>query len=201
MGCIFHLCYHSSPSKISNPSCFQGVFMPNLSPIRYLDHCIYFIRGQRVMLDSDIAKLYGVTTKNLNKAMKRNQERFPKDFMFQLSKQESNSLRFQNGTLKRGQHPKYFPYAFTQEGVAMLSGLLRSQRAVKVNIEIMRAFVRLRELITSNKYLAKKINQLEDKIETHDARFHEVLEAIRNLMDIPHKHEKTIGFRTNCSQL
>ncbi len=147
------------------------------------------------MVDADLAMLYGVATKNLNKAVKRNARRFPSDFMFELTKDEYRSLRFQFGTLKRGQHAKYLPKVFTQEGVAMLSGVLNSQRAIKVNVEIMRAFVRLRELIASHKELAKKIDQLEKKVENHDLQMREIFEAIRSLMALPPKRPRQIGFK------
>ena len=148
------------------------------------------------MLDSDLAKLYGVTTKNLNKAVKRNLARFPRDFMFELTRAEYHYLRFQFGTLKRGQHSKFLPKVFTQEGVAMLSGVLHSERAINVNIEIMRAFVRLREIIAPHKHLAKKIDDLEQKVENHDIRIREIFAAIRSLMSLPLKRKRSIGFKT-----
>ena len=133
-----------------------------------IEEAILLVRGQRVMLDRDLAALYGVETKNLNKAVRRNAERFPADFMFQLTAEEAESLRFQFGTLKRGQHSKYLPQVFTQEGVAMLSSVLRSPRAIQVNIAIMRVFVRLREALALHKELAQKLADLERKIESHD---------------------------------
>jgi len=129
-----------------------------------IEQAILLIRGQRVMLDRDLAALYGVTTSNLNKAMKRNLDRFPADFMFQLAIDEAQAClgsRFQIGILKKGQNIKYLPYVFTQEGVAMLSSVLRSPRAVQVNIAIMRVFVRLRETLALHKDLAHKLAQLE----------------------------------------
>src|SRR5258706_8945823 len=128
-----------------------------LIPAQRIEDAILLIRGQKVMLDRDLAPLYGVTTGNLNKAVKRNLARFPEDFMFQLSAEEAESLRFHFGSLKRGQHYKYLPYAFTEQGVAMLSGVLRSHRAVQVNVAIMRAFVRLREALSLHKELAHKL--------------------------------------------
>ena len=147
------------------------------------------------MLDQELAKLYGVQTKALNQAVKRNRERFPEDFMFQLTWEESSEvLRSQIVTLKRGKNVKYRPYAFTQEGVAMLSSVLRSDRAVQVNIAIMRAFVRLRELMATHRDLARKLLQLEKK---YDAKFSVVFEAIRKLMgpDDP-PPSRQIGFQT-----
>jgi len=145
------------------------------------------------MLDADLAGLYGVTTFNLNKAVKRNMGRFPKDFMFQLTEEEAASLRFQIGMSKpkgRGGR-RYLPYVFTEQGVAMLSSVLRSGRAVRVNITIMRAFVRLREMIASHKDLAKQLNDLERK---YDAKFKIVFDAIRELM-APDKPKQRIGFQ------
>lgn len=146
------------------------------------------------MLDRDLADLYGVTTGNLNKAVRRNIERFPGDFMFQLNKEETESLRFQFGSLKQGTHFKYHPYVFTQEGVAMLSSVLNSERAIFVNIQIMRAFVKLRELMISHKDLAQKINNLERKFKEHDKNFVIVFEAIKKLIEPPEKPKGRIGF-------
>ena len=155
---------------------------------------ILLIRGHKVILDSDLAELYGVTTGNLNKAVTRNINRFPEDFMFRLVREEYRSLRFQSGTLKRGQHSKYLPRAFTQEGVAMLSGVLKTQRAVLVNVALMRAFVKLRELLATHKDLAQKLEALEKK---YDDKFRVVFEAIRELMapDKPPPQQQ-IGFGT-----
>ncbi len=148
------------------------------------------------MLDHDLAELYGVTTKALNQAVRRNLTRFPEDFMFQLDKIEAAALRSQFVTLKggRGRHRKYLPYVFTEQGVAMLSSVLRSRRAIQVNIAIMRTFVRLRELLASNRELAKKLAALEQK---YDARFKVVFEAIRKLMTpSPNDPKRRIGFDT-----
>jgi len=158
-----------------------------------IDSKIFNVRGHKVMLDADLAGLYGVTTFNLNKAVKRNMGRFPKDFMFQLTEEEAASLRFQIGMSKpkgRGGR-RYLPYVFTEQGVAMLSSVLRSGRAVRVNITIMRAFVRLREMIASHKDLAKQLNDLERK---YDAKFKIVFDAIRELM-APDKPKQRIGFQ------
>jgi len=146
------------------------------------------------MADSDLAKLYGVTTKVLNQAVKRGRARFPVDFMFQLTADEAASLRSQTVTLKpgRGRHRKYRPYVFTEQGVAMLSSVLKSKRAIQVNISIMRAFVRLREMIGSNKVLARRLAELEKK---YDAQFRVVFDAIRELMAEPDPKSPRIGFR------
>jgi len=166
-------------------------------PIERIEKTILLIRGQKVILDADLAKLYGVTTGNLNKAVNRNLDRFPDDFMFQLTPDEYNSLRFQFGTLKRGEHSKYLPYAFTEQGVAMLSSVLRSKRAVQVNIEIMRAFVRLRKMLASNVALARKLAALEKK---YDEQFKVVFDAIRALMTPKSdRSRKKIGFQVKES--
>ena len=166
----------------------------SLIPQEVIEKEIFLIRGKKVMLDRDLAGLYGVTTGNLNKAVKRNVERFPEDFMFQLNKEEGDSLRFQFGSLKRGQHPKYLPYAFTEQGVAMLSSVLRSKKAIQVNIAIMRVFVRLKEIISTHKELAHKLDLLERKIEKHDEEIRGIFEAIRQLMAPPERPKRRIGF-------
>ena len=151
---------------------------------------IYFLRGEKVIIDRDLATLYAVETKVLMQAVKRNLQRFPSDFMFQLSFDEFNNLRSQIVTSSWGGR-RYLPYAFTEQGVAMLSGLLNSDRAIKVNIEIMRTFVQLRRLVNSNKELAKKIEQLEAK---YDEQFKIVFEAIRQLIREDEKPKGKIGF-------
>ena len=168
---------------------------------------ILLLRGERVLLDADLAALYGVETGALVRAVKRNQDRFPTDFMFQLSQEEWDNLRSQFVTSSSGQPEtlrcqtgisslqggrRYAPYAFTEQGVAMLSGVLRSERAVQVNIEIMRAFVRLRELLAGHADLARKLATLERK---YDAQFRAVFDAIRDLMAPPTPRKKPIGFR------
>ena len=159
-----------------------------------ITHAILVIRGQKILLDINLAELYGVETKVLKRAVRRNQERFPEDFMFQLTKQELNNLRSQFGTSSWG-GLRYPPYAFTEQGVAMLSGILRSQKAVTVNIEIMRAFVRLRQLISSNRELASKLDELDRRVSKHDSAIAEIIEAIRQLMAPPSPKEKrSIGF-------
>jgi hypothetical protein len=152
---------------------------------KHIEESILLIRGQRVMLDRDLAALYGVETKGLNRAVQRNAERFPPDFMFQLTADEADSLRCQFGTLKRGQHFKYLPRVFTQEGVAMLSSVLRSSRAIQVNIVIMRVFVRVRESLALHKELAHRLAELERRIESHDTSIRTVFEAIREPMAPP----------------
>lgn len=166
-----------------------------LVPVEQVERAILLVRGHKVILDSDLAHFYEVDTKALKRAVRRNQDRFPPDFMFELSVEEYQSLRSQFGTLKRGQHAKYPPYAFTQEGVAMLSSVLRSQRAAQVNVAIMRAFVRLRQTLTLHKDLAAKLGELEHKIEHHDEGIRTLFEAIRQLMAPPEPPRKQIGFQ------
>lgn len=160
--------------------------------VEQIESSIYLIRGEKVMLDADLAQLYGVETKILNKAVKRNLDRFPEDFMFQLTAEESKNLRFQIGTSKKQRGGRrYLPYAFTEQGVAMLSGVLNSPRAVKVNIEIMRAFVRLRRLLATHTELSNKLLEMEKK---YDEQFRVVFDAIRALMAPPETKKKKIGF-------
>ena len=162
-----------------------------------IERAILILRGNKVLLDADLAALYEVPTKVLLQAVKRNLDRFPQDFMFQLSADEFEALRSQSVTSKnpgRGGR-RYAPYAFTEQGVAMLSSVLNSPRAIAVNIEIMRAFVRLRELIASNKELAAKLDQLEKKVGSHDRAITEIMLAIRQLMAPPAPTKKRrIGF-------
>lgn len=162
-----------------------------------IEQAIDFVRGQKVMLDSDLAALYGVPTKRLNEQVRRNRTRFPADFMFQITEEEVESLRSQIATLKqgRGRHRKYLPHAFTEQGVAMLSSVLHSPRAVRVNIEIMRAFVRLRQLLAGNAELAHRLAELERRVGDHDHQFVSVIRAIRELMTPPPAPAKRrIGF-------
>ena len=146
------------------------------------------------MLDGDLARLYCVETKLLKRAVRRNIRRFPKDFMFELSQDEYKSIRRQFGTFKKGEHVKYLPYAFTQEGVAMLSGVLNSARAIQANIQIMRAFVKLRELMATHDNLKKKIEDMEKR---YDHQFKIVFDAIKQLLESPKQApKKRIGFHS-----
>ena len=158
-----------------------------------IERRIYLLRGLRVILDADLAEMYGVPTKSLNLAVKRNRDRFPDDFMFQLTVEEADGLRFQIETSKpvRGGR-RYRPYAFTEQGVAMLSSVLRSSRAVQVNIAIMRAFVRLRELLLTNADFARKLDAMEAK---YDSQFKVVFDALRQLMTPPDPPRRRIGFK------
>jgi hypothetical protein len=171
-------------------------------PPERVEKQILLIRGQKVMLDSDLAELYGVETKAFNQAVRRNIERFPGDFMFELTADEFESLRSHFGasslrsqivTSKGRGGRRYNPLAFTEQGVAMLSSVLRSERAVQVNIAIMRAFVKLREMLASNRDLARRLDEMEGK---YDAQFRVVFDAIRKLMKPPQKRRPRIGFRS-----
>ncbi len=164
-----------------------------LIPVERIEQAIYLVRGQKVMFDFDLAALYGVATKALIQAVKRNRERFPADFMFQLSKREMENWRSHfvtsNPAAKMGLRRP--PYAFTEQGVAMLSSVLNSKRAIQVNVAIMRTFVRLREMILSNKELARRLDELEKK---YDKQFKLVFDAIRELMEPPEPKKRPIGF-------
>jgi len=169
----------------------------DLVRVERIQQAILPIRGQKVLLDRDLAALYGVETRVLVQAVKRNRNRFPDDFMFQLTWDEAEHVsRSQSVILKRGKNIKYAPYAFTEQGVAMLSSVLHSDRAIEVNIAIMRAFVRLREILSTHKDLARKLDDLERKLAEHDDRFTVVFEALRQLMAPPPEPQKKrrIGF-------
>ncbi|MFA5090479.1 MAG: ORF6N domain-containing protein [Candidatus Omnitrophota bacterium] len=179
--------------------------MSNAIAVEFIATRILELRGKKVMLDRDLAKLYGVPAKVMNQAVKRNIKRFPGDFMFQLFWEEVESLRSQFVTLnnrkpeasKRGKHIKYLPYAFTEHGVAMLSSVLNSERAIQMNILIMRAFTKLREILLTHKGLAAKIEALEKKYAEHDQTIKEIFQAIKQLLEPPLPKEKKItGFRT-----
>ena len=161
--------------------------------IERIAQSIRWIRGHKMLLDSDLAVLYGVTTGNLNKAVKRNSERFPSDFMFRLKADEVRNLRFQFGISRWGGR-RAIPYAFTEQGIAMLSSVLNSDRAVKVNIAIMRAFVKLRQILETNRELSKKFSELEQRVGKHDEEIDAILEAIRQLMAPPDRPRREIGF-------
>jgi phage regulator Rha-like protein len=167
--------------------------------VENVENRILFIRGQKVMLDSDLAELYGVLTKNLNKAVKRNLDRFPDDFMFQLTAEEAERLRFQIGTLKRGrgQHRKYLPYVFTEHGAVMLAAVLNSPVAVQASLQVVRAFVRLRSILAAHKDLAKRIDALEKKTDTN---FRAVFELIEKYLKPAAKPAQRIGFRADKGQ-
>ena len=168
-----------------------------LIPSEVIENKILFIRGKKVMIDRNLAELYSVSTKRLNEQVKRNPKRFPEDFMFQLTLEEARVSRSQFATLKQGKNIKYLPYAFTEQGVAMLSSVLNSDRAIEVNVQIIRVFVRLRELMITHKELARKIEELEAKFRKHDENCVVVCAAIKKLLEPPREPKKKklpIGF-------
>jgi hypothetical protein len=160
-----------------------------------IERLIHLARGEKVLLDADLARLYGVETKMLNRAVRRNRSRFPPDFMFQLTAEETANLRCQIGTSSSEYGGRrYRPYVFTEQGVAMLSSVLRSERAVQVNVAIMRAFVSLRRMLAANETLAKKLAELERRLAGHDQAIRSLFDAIRKLMAPPVKPSRGIGF-------
>ncbi len=165
-------------------------------PVESITSRIFLVRGLRVMLDSDLAELYGVTTSALNQAVRRNIDRFPSDFMFQITDSELSNLKSQFVTSSWGGRRK-LPLVFTEQGVSMLSGVLHSDRAIQVNIAIMRAFVQLREMLSTHKELAHKLEELERKVGIHDQTIVQLIEAIRQLMEPPAEKRKQIGFTTD----
>jgi DNA-binding PadR family transcriptional regulator len=172
----------------------DGQGLTQLVSTEQIERLIHLARGEKVLLDADLARLYGVTTGNLNKAVKRNPQRFPADFMFQLSDEEAAGLIFQSGRSNRRGGRRHNPYAFTEQGVAMLSSVLRSERAVQVNVAIMRAFVSLRRMLAANQTLAKKLAELERRLAGHDQAIRSLFDAIRKLMAPPAKPSRGIGF-------
>jgi len=171
--------------------------MGYMVPQELIESKIYLIRGNKVLLSMDLARLYGVSPKRLNEQVKRNVKRFPDDFMFQLNDDEYEILKSQFATSSWGGVRRANPYAFTEQGVAMLSSVLNSERAIQVNIVIMRAFVKLREILSTHKELAHKLAELEGKIEKHDTEIKAIFDAIRQLMAPPPDPPKPkIGFHT-----
>lgn len=181
------------------PSCGESALTSSqqLVTVEQVESSILLLRGQKVMLDADLAALYGVETRALVQAVQRNHNRFPEDFMFRLTKEEFDDLRSQSVISSRWGGRRYPPYAFTEQGVAMLSTVLRSERAVQVNIEIMRAFVRLRAMLASNVELARRLDELERR---YDTQFKIVFDAIRELMKPPEPSTRRLGFPTRTEQ-
>lgn len=161
-----------------------------------IEKAILLIRGQKVMLDEDLAAVYGVTTKRLNEQVRRNKDRFPEDFMFQLTKAEHDALRSQIATSKVGRGGRrYRPYAFTEHGAVMLASVLNTSIAVQASIHVVRAFIRLREMLAGNAELARKLDQLERKYAQHDVQIQAIFDAIRKLMAPPKQKREPIGFK------
>jgi hypothetical protein len=165
-------------------------------PVEQIGHSILILRGQRVLLDAELAALYGVTTKRLNEQVKRNAERFPEDFLFRLTRTETEALnrsQFATGSQKH-RDPRFPPFAFTEHGAIMAAAVLNSPRAVEMSVYVVRAFVQLRELLASNTALARKLNELEGKLKNHDEAIATILSAIRQLMHPPAPKRRGIGF-------
>jgi hypothetical protein len=169
--------------------------IPAIVPLETIEKKIFLIRGHKVMLSPHLAQIYGVEVRVLIQAVKRNLERFPEDFMFQLSSREYENLKSQFVISSWGGARRASPYAFTEQGVSMLSSVLNSRQAIQVNIAIMRTFVKLRLMLASHKELAVKINELERQIQSHDHKIEAIFEAIHEMMDPPDKPRKPIGFR------
>ena len=173
-----------------------------LAPVEHIARSILLLRGQRIILDRDLAAIYGVTTKRLNEQVKRNADRFPEDFVFQLTLEEAELSRSQFATLKagRGQNIKYRPYAFTEHGAIQAANVLNSPRAIAMGVYVVRAFVRLRGLLASNAALARKLDELERKYQHHDDAIKAILSAIRELMNPPEPKRRPIGFTADLEQ-
>jgi len=180
--------------------------MPKLVATHQIARAILVLRGQRVLQDSELAALYGVSTKRFNEQVRRNRKRFPVDFMFQLTAEEMSSLRSQFATLKvsRGQHRKYLPYVLTEHGAIMAATILNSPHAIEMSVHIVRAFVQLREMLASNKELARRFAQLETRLDkkltTHDEAIAAILSAIRQLMHAPVPKRRPIGFTADLRE-
>ena len=165
-----------------------------LVPFNLIEQRIFLLRGQRVMFDRDLAELYGVETKYLNRQVRRNRERFPREFMFKVTKKERNELVTNWHRFASLKYSNVLPYAFTEHGVAMLSSVLRGERAIHINILIIKVFVKLREILTNHKELALRLKELEMRIDKHDDAISAIFEAIRQLMAPPEKPKRPIGF-------
>jgi hypothetical protein len=179
---IWHLKFGVMPTSRSSAVALEVV-----------ERLIFVVRGQKVMIDSDLARMYGVDTGALNRAVKRNRTRFPVDFMFQLTKAEGANLRCQIGISRYGGR-RYLPFVFTEQGIAMLSSVLNSERAVQVNIAVIRVFVRLRQTLATNHTLARKLAALERHVAGHDRNIHNLFEAIRAMLANPPGPKRLIGF-------
>lgn len=174
--------------------------MKELIPVEIIENKIYLIRGHKVIISMHLAELYGVETRTLNQAVKRNIQRFPEDFMFQLTEMEAEALVSQTVIPHKKHLGGSLPYAFTEQGVAMLSSILNSEQAIKINIAIMRTFVKLREMLSSNKELAHNLKLLENRIEKHDGEIKAIFGAIRQLMTSDEPKKKPIGFRRELNK-
>ncbi len=170
--------------------------MDDLIPIERIENKILLIRGQKVLLDRDLAELYGVEVKYLKRQVRRNNERFPEDFMFELTKKEFEHWRCQFGTLKQGGHSKYSPMAFTEQGIAMLSGVLNSKQAIQMNITIMRAFVLMRNMISNNAKMSEKLKDIEERMDSQEINTILLMDKLRDLRSNHIPKKRKIGFDT-----
>lgn len=173
--------------------------MKDIIPIERIENRIFLIRGHKVMIDRDLAELYGVTTKRLNEQVHRNLKRFPDDFMFSLTQSEKDELVANCDQLDLLKHSSQLPYAFTEQGIAMLSSVLRSDRAIEMNILIMRTFVKLRQVLATHQELAAKFRELESRVGQHDSAIREIFEAIKQMIAYEERPRKAIGFRNSPS--
>lgn len=171
--------------------------MNDLIPIERIENKIFVIRSQKVMIDRDLAELYGVETKYLNRQVRRNIDRFPTEFMFVLTNEEKHELVTNWHRFNKLKHSTVLPYAFTEHGVAMLASVLNSEKAVKISILIIKTFIKLKQILSTHKELAKKLNNLERKVAYHDSDIKGIFEVIRKLMTIPEKPIKKYGFRVD----
>ena len=171
--------------------------LQHIVPDETIINMIYYIRGHKVMLDRDLAEMYGVETKRLKEAVKRNIERFPEHSMFELSKHEDDSLRTQIATLKkgRGQHSKYFPYAFTEHGVLMVANVLKSKRAINMSMRIIDVFIRMREMLSTNKDILLKLEQMEKQLSKNNKEIQYIFDVLKELLHAPNKPMRRIGYR------
>ncbi len=171
--------------------------MNDLIPIERIENKILLIRGQKVLLDRDLAELYNIENSQLKRQVRRNIERFPEDFMFELTKEEYDSLRCQIGTLKRGGHSKYLPFAFTESGIAMLSSILNSKEAIQVNIIIMRAFIEMRDMLLNNAKMAQQMKDIEERMDSQEMNTILLMDKLRTLTSTHIPENRKIGFDTN----
>lgn len=171
-------------------------------PDETIINMIYYIRGHKVMLDADLAEMYGVETKRLKEAVKRNIERFPEQYMFELTKKEGDSLRSQIATLKkgRGKHSKYFPYAFTEHGVLMVANVLKSKRAIKTSMRIIDVFIRMREMLSTHKDILLKLEHMEKQLSKNNSEIQYIFDVLKQLLHQPNKPMKRIGYKMKSDE-
>ena len=187
-----HIVVAEPPSEYAASPRYTAVAPPDAA----ITGRIHFIRGQKVMLDRDLAELYGVEVKRLKEQVRRNSTRFPEDFMFDLTLEEDHALRSQNATLKQGEHGKYAPFAFTEHGILMLANVLRSERAIAMSIHIIRVFSRMREVLLSHREILQKLEQLEDRLSGHDEEIQAIFDHLTELVSPAADHQrKPIGFK------